>query len=105
MNRASRAITKRCTIVKSNYVTVSVVSAYARGYSLQSPCLGICHVTGGISCCYTVLFNYLCDYILVKEENMTIDKSKLVICVVCNQTITPKYLGKALNNPNEDVYW
>ena len=36
---------------------------------------------------------------------MTIDKSKLVICVVCNQTITPKYLGKALNNPNEDVYW
>ena len=36
---------------------------------------------------------------------MTIDKSKLVICVVCNQTITPKYLGKALDNPNEDVYW
>ena len=36
---------------------------------------------------------------------MTIDKSKLVICVVCNQTITPKYLGKALDNTNEDVYW
>ena len=36
---------------------------------------------------------------------MTIDKSKLVICVVCNQTIQPKYLGKALDNPNEDVYW
>ena len=36
---------------------------------------------------------------------MTIDKSKLVICIVCNQTITPKYLGKALDNPKEDVYW
>ena len=36
---------------------------------------------------------------------MTIDKSKLIICVVCNQTIQPTYLGKALDNPNEDVYW
>ena len=30
---------------------------------------------------------------------MTIDKSKLQICVVCNQTIQPTYLGKALDNP------
>ena len=41
----------------------------------------------------------------MKGENMTIDKSKLQICVVCNQTIQPTYLGKALDNPNEDVYW
>ena len=36
---------------------------------------------------------------------MTIDKSKLQICCICNKTIEPKYLGKDLDNPNEDVYW
>jgi len=29
---------------------------------------------------------------------MTIDKTKLQICVVCNQTIQPKYLGKDKDN-------
>ena len=34
---------------------------------------------------------------------MTIDKSQLKICVVCNQTIQPKYLGK--DKENNHVYW
>ena len=34
---------------------------------------------------------------------MTIDKSKLIICVVCNQTIQPKYLGK--DRDGIDTYW
>ena len=34
---------------------------------------------------------------------MTIDKTKLQICVVCNQTIQPKYLGK--DKDNNDAYW
>ena len=34
---------------------------------------------------------------------MTIDKSQLKICVVCNQTITPKYLGK--DRDGIDTYW
>ena len=34
---------------------------------------------------------------------MTIDKTKLQICVVCNQTIQPKYLGK--DRDNNDAYW
>ena len=34
---------------------------------------------------------------------MTIDKSKLVICIVCDQTIQPKYLGK--DRDGIDAYW
>ena len=34
---------------------------------------------------------------------MTIDKSKLQICIVCNQTIEPKYLGK--DRDGIDTYW
>jgi hypothetical protein len=34
---------------------------------------------------------------------MTIDKTKLQICIVCNQTIQPKYLGK--DKDNQDAYW
>ena len=34
---------------------------------------------------------------------MTIDKSKLVICIVCDQTIQPKYLGK--DRDGIDTYW
>ena len=34
---------------------------------------------------------------------MTIDKSQLKICVVCNQTIQPKYLGK--DRDGIDTYW
>ena len=34
---------------------------------------------------------------------MTIDKSKLQICIVCNQTIQPKYLGK--DGDGIDTYW
>ena len=34
---------------------------------------------------------------------MTIDKSKLQICIVCNQTIQPKYLGK--DTDGIDTYW
>ena len=34
---------------------------------------------------------------------MTIDKSKLIICVVCNQTIQPKYLGKVYDGI--DTFW
>lgn len=34
---------------------------------------------------------------------MTIDKTKLQICVVCNQTIQPKYLGVA--DDGTEHYW
>ena len=34
---------------------------------------------------------------------MTIDKSKLQICIVCDQTIQPKYLGK--DRQGIDTYW
>jgi len=34
---------------------------------------------------------------------MTIDKTKLQTCMVCNQTIPPKYLGK--DKDNQDAYW
>ena len=39
----------------------------------------------------------------MKGENMTIDKSKLVICIVCDQTIQPRYLGK--DRDGIDTYW
>ena len=50
------------------------------------------------------MLNILYNYILVmKGDNMTIDKSKLQICIVCNQTIEPKYLGK--DRDGIDTYW
>ncbi len=41
---------------------------------------------------------------MVKKGNiMTIDKSKLQICCICNKTIEPKYLGK--DREDNHVYW
>ena len=34
---------------------------------------------------------------------MTIDKSKLQICCICDKTIEPKYLGK--DSEDKHVYW
>ena len=42
---------------------------------------------------------------LLEKISEGADKSKLKICIVCDQTIQPTYLGKSLDDPNEDVYW
>ena len=57
------------------------------------------------------LLSYSCDYSdyiifncnIMKGNIMTIDKSKLQICCICNNTIEPKYLG--LDKENNRVYW
>ena len=57
------------------------------------------------------LLSYSCDYSdyiifncnIMKGNIMTIDKSKLQICCICDKTIEPKYLGK--DSEDKHVYW
>ena len=57
------------------------------------------------------LLSYSCDhsdYIIfncniMKGNIMTIDKSKLQICCICDKTIEPEYLGK--DSEDKHVYW